>query len=483
MTGSPDAVGDVDAAVALFAPGLRAPSVYPSDVVLVTGPWLAGTTSVIHALRERVPELRFAEAGELVLTEAPLAVIFVVSAVTPMTESDISLLDIAAMGTDLVIGVVSKIDVHRRWRDVLEADRAALIEHSQRYRDTAWVGVAAAPDLGDTRVQPLVDALRWSLADDTLARRNRLRAWESRMELTARQYRDAAQGTPQQPQVAQLHARREDLLRQRRLDKSERSISLRSQIQQARVQLSYFARVRCASVRAELQEDAAGVTRRRMPEFEAYVVTRAKEVIAEVAQGVGVHLADMAAELHLPAQPAGGQPDSTPVEAEVGRPPLKSRRLETRLMMVLGAGFGLGVALTLSRLFADLAPGLAALGAVACIAAGLAVTVWVVGTRGLLHDRAVLDRWVAEVTAALRTTVDQLVATRVLAAESELTTALAHYDETQAELTAARVAAIDVELRQFSTQRMRAAAVCDRRLPVVLRALDQVRAELRGAEV
>ncbi|EUA43908.1 putative membrane protein [Mycobacterium xenopi 4042] len=38
-------------------------------------------------------------------------------------------------------------------------------------------------------------------------------------------------------------------------------------------------------------------------------------------------------------------------------PPLTSRRLETRLMTLLGAGFGLGVALTVSRLLANLAPG------------------------------------------------------------------------------------------------------------------------------
>jgi hypothetical protein len=39
-------------------------------------------------------------------------------------------------------------------------------------------------------------------------------------------------------------------LRQRRLSKSERTIALRSQTQQARVQLSYYARNRCASVRS-----------------------------------------------------------------------------------------------------------------------------------------------------------------------------------------------------------------------------------------
>ncbi len=55
-----------------------------------------------------------------------------------------------------------------------------------------------------------------------------------------------------------------------------------------------------------------------------------------------------------------------------------------------------------ARLLAGPAAGFTAAGAAAGGAAGLAVTVWVVRARGLLHDRAVLDRWVQDATAALR---------------------------------------------------------------------------------
>ncbi len=84
--------------------------------------------------------------------------------------------------------------------------------------------------------------------------------------------------------------------------KSERTIALRSQIQQARVQLAYFARNRCTSVRAELQEDASkhdaasaagvrGATSR----------TRIGEVVDEVDAGITAHLGDVATELDLTA--------------------------------------------------------------------------------------------------------------------------------------------------------------------------------------
>ena len=62
---------------------------------------------------------------------------------------------------------------------------------------------------------------------------------------------------------------------------------------------------------------------------------------------------------------------------------------------------------------------------------GLLLTVWVVGMRGLLNDRAVLDRWVSEVTSALQSAVEERVATRVLAAEAALTADMARRDEAE----------------------------------------------------
>ena len=106
-------------------------------------------------------------------------------------------------------------------------------------------------------------------------------------------------------------------------------------------------------------------------------------------------------------------------------------------MMVLGAGFGLGVALGVSRLFAGLAPGLTIAGLVAGGVIGLLLTVWVVGMRGVLSDRAVLDRWINEVTAALQSTLEERVATRVLAAEAALTAEVARRDEADAEIVSA----------------------------------------------
>jgi hypothetical protein len=424
-----------------------------------------------------MPGHTFVEAEELGPAHASAAVVFVVSAITPLTESDCALVDLAANHTDLIIGVVAKIDAHRNWRDVLAADRAQLAARAPRYQHVQWVGAAAAPDLGEPRLDELVGLLRQRLSDPDMQRRNRLRAWEVRLQTVSDRYQADAAGLDRRARVSALRKHREDIMRGRRLSKSERTIALRSQIQQARVQLTHFARNRCASVRAELQEDAAGESRRRLGEFESYVRTRAGEVVDEVDEGITTHLGDVATELGLPA-PAMPPPPSRP---EVSQPPLKSRRLETQLGVILGAGFGLGVALAVTRLFAGLAPGLTVAGLVAGGLVGLLLTVWVVGIRGLLHDRAALDRWVTDVAATLRSVVEERVATRVLAAETALTSDLAARDEVDSATAADRVAEIDAELREHAVATAKAAVVRDRRLPPLQQALDAVRVELYGS--
>ena len=465
---------DVDATVLAVDPDIPQPAVTRADVVLVTGPWLAGTSGVTALLRERLPQHTFVERGDLAAGTAPLAVVFVVSATAPMTESDCALLDAAAADTDAVIGVLAKIDVHRTWREVLDADRLIAAAHASRYAGMPWVGAAATPDLGPAIVDDLVAAVGQALSDERLTQRNRLRAWETRLlGLADRCVREVA-GAGREARVAALRDERTAVVRQARLNRTERAIAVRSQIQQARVQLSHFARARCASVRTELQEDAASATRRGFGAFTEEVRRRCGEVTAEVDDAVTRHLGGVSRDLGLPIECA--PPPGPPVEVPVA--PLRSRRVETRLMTLLGAGFGLGVALTLSRLLADLTPRWTVAGVIACAAVGVILTLWVAGTRGLLHDRAVLDRWVAEVVTGLRGVLEQRVATRVLAAESALGIAVAERDAAENARVEQAVVAIDREIHQHATGRARALAERDLRMPVITRALAIVRSGL-----
>jgi len=477
--GADAANGEVDAMVAALVPELEPPDTERRDAVLVTGPWLAGVSGVVAALSERLPGQTVLESTDLEAGEAPTVVVFVVSAAGALTESDCALLDAAAAETDAVIGVVTKIDVHHNWEDVLTGNRQILAAHAPRYRDVQWIGVAAAPEQGEPRIGDLVTAVSDRLADAELARRNRLRAWQSRLRTVADRYDRDADGVGRRARIEALREQRGEILRERRLSKSERKIALRSQAQQARVQLSYFARNRCASVRSELQEDASSLSRANIPQFESGARARLQDIISEVDDGTTTHLAEVAQTLGLEIDPPAAAPLPT---VDLPASALKSRTLETRLMMLVGAGFGLGVALTLSRLLADLTPGLTVAGAVACAAIGLALTVWVVGMRGLLRDRALLDRWAGEASALVQSAAEQLVATRVLAAESSLTAMLSQEDEGETAQVAERVSVIDTELREHAVVGARAAALRGKEMPAVQAALAAVRAELGEPE-
>ncbi|QLL07902.1 hypothetical protein [Mycobacterium vicinigordonae] len=473
-----DAAGRVDALVASIAPKLAAPVVNRREVVLVAGPWLAGVTAVATALRQRLPQHNFVESTELEPGAAPKAVVFVVSAAAPLTDSDCSLLDAAAENTDVVVAVVAKIDVHYAWRDVLADDEAKLARHAPRYARVPWVGAAAAPEVGPPQVDDLIAAVQGQLADSDTARRNRLRAWESRLQKAAQRFDRDADGAGRRARVDSLREERSAALRQRRQSRSERSIMLRGQIQQARVQLSYFARNRCSSVRTELQEDIAGLPRRAMAGFEAEVRRRLEGVAGEVAAGVDSDLVEVARHVGVPLElPAAERPTVSLPAAQ-----LKSRRLETRLLMVFGVAFGLGVALTLSRVVAGLAPrlhpGLMAAGIAGCAALGLAMAAWVVHIRTLLGDRAALDRWVGEATSSLRSVLEQTVASRVVVAESLLSTEVTAHDEVENARVNDKVSRIDGELREHALAAARAAAARDREMPTIQAALDAVRAEL-----
>ena len=59
--GHDDAVAGVDALVAAVGSRLDPPPTNVCDVVLVTGPWMAGVSGVVAALRERLPQHKFVE--------------------------------------------------------------------------------------------------------------------------------------------------------------------------------------------------------------------------------------------------------------------------------------------------------------------------------------------------------------------------------------------------------------------------------------
>ena len=474
-----DPVATVDALVATIVPGLAAPAVCRRDVVALAGPWLSGVSSLVAALSERLPHHTFVESSALELIDAPLAVVFVASAAMPLTESDCQLLDMVARCTDGVLGVVSKIDVHQDWRAVLATDRETVAGHAARYDSVAWVGAAAAPELGEPRIDELVESLGALLADTDLPRRNRLRVWEARLERIVDRFEADTEGVGRRSRVDALLAERRALLTERRRQKNEEASEVRGQIQQARVELSEAAHNRCAEVRGEYQERIAALDRRGVAEFVSDVRARAEGIIDEIADDVDDRLDDLAYEVDVPL--ASDEPHALP-DLALGPTPLKPRGLEIRLMALLGAAFGLGVALALSWLFASALPTAGLLitivGIVLCSLIGLGVTGWVVRARGLRLDRALLERWLGESMVALCAVADDVVAGRIAAAETELNSGLAARNEDASVELSELVGVIDAELGSLADLEAQATEVRERALPEIWSALAMVRAEL-----
>lgn len=136
---------------------------------------------MIEQLRRRIPGRSFLESCDADASVAPAAVVFVVSAVAPVTVSDCALADRAAAQSDVVVAVVSKVDDHRDWRDVLAFNRERLAGCDERFREVPWTAAAAAPRLGEPIVDDLVEVVKRALRAPESARRNSLRASEFRL--------------------------------------------------------------------------------------------------------------------------------------------------------------------------------------------------------------------------------------------------------------------------------------------------------------
>jgi len=414
-----------------------APCVVRRDAVLVIGPPLSGATSLARVLRDRLPEWRFVE--RLAEGEGPIAIVFVVSAAAPLVASDCRLLDTPASVTDLMIAVVSKIDVHRGWRDVLERNRDILAAHFECPRRVWWVGASMVPDLGEPDVGALAETLRSALTEGDLARRNELRASQSRLMWLERERVGALNA---------LGAERDSVVRARRLARSGQSIALRMEVQQSRVQLLDFVREGCVSTRATLLNTLSATSRSELAAFPSRAVAMLADLAGEVVREADRRLGTE----RLGAQRVAAN-DGTP-RAPIGEvirdtcptPPRPSRQ-EARLATLVGAGFGIGLALTIWRLLAGFAPGWSLECGVGCGGMGLAAAFWTVRARQVIHGRAVLDRWVGDIADRARTALEGWVTWRMLGVEAHWSEAAAERDAHDALLHSRQLADIDRAVR------------------------------------
>lgn len=171
----------------------------------------------------------------------------------------------------------------------------------------------------------------------------------------------------------------------------------------ARVRLTALVRSKCAALRADLTVEVAGLSRRGVGRFQDRVRREVLRVVMEVDAAL--------AEFGLPADPSRLQVESLLA-------PLRRPRLENQLTTLMGAGFGVGVSLTVGRLVAVLCPYWMPAAAIGCGLLGLGLTTWIVLVRRLLAERNAAERWMLESVANVRPALEERVITRLLLAES-----------------------------------------------------------------
>jgi hypothetical protein len=183
----------------------------------------------------------------------------------------------------------------------------------------------------------------------------------------------------------------------------------RASAQLARVQLSGQARTVCGALRDDLAAQAAGMGRSEICAFGQRVRHEVLRVIADFDETVSGRLA----ELGLPIEAAGW----SDLPGEERLPARRRPGLENRLSTLIGAGFGVGVSLSIGRMVADLRPEWTPAAAICGGLLGLALTSWIVLARRLLAERAAAERWILEIAASLRLVLEERLLSRILAAE------------------------------------------------------------------
>jgi len=333
-----------------------------------------------------------------------------------------------------------------------------------------WTTAAVAPDIGPPAVADVVSALAAALADDDVARRNSLRA---RADELHRELIDFDRMVDADA-LSVLRARRTDAVERSLARRRNEMADVRAGYQQVRLRLNNEITAGCVRLRAELQERAGAVTRRTVKPFTDTATERIGVFTAEVGETAMSEINCVAASLGLPTPQV---PALEPPAA--GSAPVRSAGLENRLSALLAAGFGLGVAVAVGRVFAGIAPDLIVGLPVVSALTGFAVMMWVVRTRGLLRDRAVLDRWVGELIATVRPTLQGAVTAQLLAAESAGAAAVAERARVADAQLRRQLSRLDEQVRRAEREAARAAAERDRRAPQLRRSLADIEDRLR----
>jgi predicted GTPase len=437
--------------------------------------------------------------GELAMEAAAsaTALLFVVDASAPFTTGELNFLANVGESVETVVFALSKVDQYRGWRQVLEADQALLAEHAPRFAGATFhpvsarmyemAGKAPSPEAAAmlrerSGLEELRSALT-SLLDGRsvmLGEANTMRALSTALdELHVRLDAERRALSTGEDEAEKLRARKEELTSDRRSSTKGWQVRMRTEIQRTRVENNHEVGRQMRDVQSWFRQAIDAADREKLRELPPQVDAALQMVSGRISQAVAWRLNQVAevvlGELFTPEElvvirAQFARTGSPIIVRQVDKRPPTT---EDKLLVFMGATGGLSAGkMALLPLAGVVA---APILLVPTIAIALGAGWWLSTTRKHSADKQHMKQWLTEAIADARSTVDQLVAEQLIAAEQQLALSL---DEALGK----RIAGIEEELREVDKALRLDTAERTKRLNAVNKRLADVSAGRERAE-
>ncbi|SFW54565.1 dynamin family protein [Amycolatopsis australiensis] len=430
------------------------------------------------------------------------ALLFVVDASAPFTSTELRFLRDVGERVETVVFALTKVDMFRGWREVMEADRQLLREHAPRFADAVFHPVSArmfetaakAPNeqmAAMLREKSGVAAVQTALQELLVGRSamlgeaNTLRALSSALgEIKAKLQAESRALSAGEAEAEQLRERRDQLQAERRTSTRGWQLKLRGEIQRTRVEVGHESSRQMRDAQTHFRQLIDAAKRDELAalpqQVDIALQTTSQRVSMLLSQRLNQVTNVSLAELFSPEEldviraqfaRAGGPP-------VVLRPPdKKPPTAEDKLLVFMGISGGVGA----GKVAALPLAGVAILNPVvlpATIIIGLGAGWWMARTRKHAADKQHMKQWLVEAIADARSTLDQLVAEQLIEAEQQLSMALDEALSRRIDAIEAELKEVDKTIKMGAQERAKKIAIVSKRLKEVSEGRDRAEAFL-----
>jgi len=419
------------------------------------------------------------------------ALLFVVDASAPFTSTELQFLRDVGERVETVVFALTKVDMFRGWREVMEADKQLLREHAPRFADAVFHPVSArmfetaakAPNeqmAAMLREKSGVAAIQTALQELLVGRSamlgeaNTLRALSSALgELKAKLQAESRALSAGEAEAEQLRERRDQLQAERRSSTRGWQLKLRGEVQRTRVEVGHESSRQMRDAQTHFRQLIDAAKRDELAalpqQVDIALQTTSQRISMLLSQRLNQVTNVSLSELFSPEEldviraqfaRAGGPP-------VVLRPPdKKPPTAEDKLLVFMGISGGVGA----GKVAALPLAGVAILNPVvlpATIIIGLGAGWWMARTRKHAADKQHMKQWLVEAIADARSTLDQLVAEQLIEAEQQLSMALDEALGRRIDAIEAEMKEVDKTIKMGAQERAKKIAIVSKRLKEV----------------